>query len=204
MFAQTDPKVTFDRDNVTPKKRKGSFFPAGRTSSFAALTGGKKSTIVTETVSENPEEAMYDNILNDPSATPLHVTPMTPKSRTGLEGKSTALSSWIVTSPIEAKEFGKYCHTIDRGNDFACLFDIIQLEQEKLVDRQRAAQLVIQTHISPTLKISIDHPVIIEDLLRKAVVGWAIDGLFHELELALVDALKKPWDKWKKSAQIKT
>jgi len=41
--------------------------------------------------------------------------------------------------------------------------------------------------------------VLIQDLLRKVMVGWTTEHLFSELEIALVDILRKPWDKFLKS-----
>jgi len=48
------------------------------------------------------------------------------------------------------------------------------------------------------LKISIDNPIILQDLTLKSASGWNTDGLFDELEQALVAVLKKYHEKFLK------
>jgi len=139
----------------------------------------------------------FDVVLNDPTSTVLYVT-TNPKSKQAA-GK-TPLSAWIINNPNEAALFGKYCQSNgDLGNYFACLTEVLQFEREKLIDKHRAAQTIVQNHISPALKISMVDSVLIQDLLRKVMVGWTTEHLFSELEIALVDILRKPWDKFLKS-----
>jgi len=127
-----------------------------------------------------------------------NVAHRTPRALPSTEEKS-PLCLWILnSSAADIDLFARYCHSVDVPNDFYCLHEILKLEQDKLVDKQRAAQTIIATHISPLCKISIEDPVLLQDLTRKATIGWNCEELFNELEIALVEILKKHWEKFMK------